>query len=87
MQTVACAVFPAEASPMPPAIFHIRCTRPVEGPISWALLASVATLHDRQIRRLRALKDAAGIDADLPMRIRRVGSIADKPANFSEVAV
>ena len=68
MQTVACAVFPAEASPMPPAIFHIRCTRPVEGPISWALLASVATLHDRQIRRLRALEDATGVDADVAIQ-------------------
>ena len=27
-------------------------------------------LHDRQVRRLRALEDAAGIDADLTIRIR-----------------
>src|SRR5215831_8289525 len=47
----------------------------------------LARLHDRQIRRLRALEDAAGIDADLTKCIRRVASIADKPANFSEVAV
>ena len=30
-------------------------------------------LYDRQVRRLRALEDAAGIDADLTIRIRRVG--------------
>src|SRR6516165_5250745 len=30
----------------------------------------LARLHDRQIRRLRALEDAAGIDSDLTKRIR-----------------
>ncbi len=30
-------------------------------------------LHDRQVRGLRALEDAAGIDSDLTKRIRNVG--------------
>src|SRR5262249_38040402 len=33
-------------------------------------------LHDRQVRGLRALEDAAGIDADLTIVIRLVGSVA-----------
>src|SRR5262245_30843264 len=36
-------------------------------------------LHDRQIRRLRALEDAAGIDSDMTKRIRNVGSVAHQP--------
>ena len=47
----------------------------------------LARLHDRQIRRLRALEDAGGIDADLTKCIRRVASIADKPANFSRFRI
>ena len=39
-------------------------------------------LHDRQVRRLRALKDAAGVDADLTIRIRNVGPVAHQPAGF-----
>ena len=31
---------------------------------------------DRQIGGLRALEDAAGIDADLAQRVRRVGPVA-----------
>ena len=42
----ACAGKPARAISMPPAIFHICCTRLSESPIPWALLASVATLRD-----------------------------------------
>src|SRR5262245_27510699 len=42
-------------------------------------------LHDRQIRRLRALEDAAGIDADLTKRIRNVGSVAHQPADFGKL--
>ena len=42
-------------------------------------------LHDRQVRRLRALEDAAGIDADLTPRVRNVGSVAHQPAGFGEV--
>jgi len=36
----------------------------------------------RQIRRLRTLEDAAGIDADLTPRIRQAGSVAHQPASF-----
>ena len=39
-------------------------------------------LHDRQVRGLGALEDAAGIDADLTTRIRNVGSVAHQPAGF-----
>src|SRR5262249_56426867 len=39
-------------------------------------------LQHRQLRRLRALKDAAGIDADLTKRIGNVGSVGDQPADF-----
>src|SRR5215475_14368269 len=42
-------------------------------------------LYDRQVLRLRALKDATHIDADLTIRIPNVGSIAHQPAGFSIV--
>ena len=44
----------------------------------------LARLHDRQVRRLGALEDAAGIDADLTPRIRKVGSVAHQPAGFGK---
>jgi hypothetical protein len=66
---------------MPPAILHIHCTRPAESPIPWALLTSVATLHDRQIRRLRALEDAPGVHADVAIRINQARSVAHQPAD------
>ena len=39
-------------------------------------------LHDRQVRRLLALEDTAGIDADLTIRVRNAGSVAHQPAGF-----
>jgi hypothetical protein len=36
-------------------------------------------LHDRQVSGVGALEDATGIDADLTIRIRNVGSIAHQP--------
>src|SRR5712672_3610059 len=42
-------------------------------------------LHDRQIRRLRALEDAAGIDSDMTKRIRNGGSVAHQPADFGKL--
>src|SRR5262249_44855964 len=39
-------------------------------------------LHDRQIRGIRALEDAARIDAGLTPRVRKVGSVAHEPADF-----
>src|SRR5262249_7392935 len=42
-------------------------------------------LHDRQIRGLSALYDAAGIDAELTKRIRNVGSVAHQPARRSQL--
>ncbi len=52
----------------------------------WALMTSsnLRRLHDRQVRRLGALEDAAGIDADLTIRIRNVGSVAHQPAGFGK---
>jgi hypothetical protein len=43
-------------------------------------------LHDRQIRRLRPLQDATGINADLTIRIRNVGSVAEQPTGYGKVA-
>src|SRR5258708_24657676 len=42
-------------------------------------------LHDRQVRRLGTLEDAAGIDADLAPRILDAGSVAHQPAGFGIV--
>ena len=41
-----------------------------------------ARLHDRQVRRLGALKDTTGIDAGLTMRIRQARSVAHQPTDF-----
>ena len=41
----------------------------------------VGCMH-RQVGRLRALEDAAGVDADLTKRIRQAGSVAHQPAGF-----
>jgi hypothetical protein len=43
-------------------------------------------LHDQQVRRLGALEDATGIDADLTKCIRNVGSVAHQPTGFGIVA-
>jgi hypothetical protein len=43
-------------------------------------------LHDRQVRRLGTLEDAAGISASLAPCIRNVGSIAHKPASIGKFA-
>src|SRR5262249_12006376 len=40
---------------------------------------------DRQVRRLRALEDATGIDADLMVDIGKIGSVAHQPAGFGKV--
>src|SRR6516165_1564039 len=39
-------------------------------------------LNDRQVRRLGALDDAAGIGTHLPISIRNVGSVAHQSADF-----
>ena len=44
----------------------------------------LARLHDREIRRLRALEDAGGVDADLTVRIHNVASVAHQPADFGK---
>ena len=44
-------------------------------------------LHDRQIRRLRAFKDAAGIDADVAIPIRQARSVAHQTSDFGIKAV
>src|SRR5262245_29644686 len=43
-------------------------------------------LHDRQLGRLRAFEDAAGVDADLTIGIRQARSVAHEPAGFREAA-
>src|SRR3546814_4323325 len=45
-------------------------------------LLELARLRDREVRRLCALEDAAGIDADLTPRIRNVASVAHQPTDF-----
>src|SRR5260370_17865005 len=47
----------------------------------------LACLHDRQLRRLRPLEDAADINADLTKCILNVASVAHHPADLSKVAV
>src|SRR6185295_11669723 len=45
-------------------------------------------LHDRQVRRLRALENPGGIDASLPIRIGKIDSVAHEAAGhgiFSKV--
>ena len=42
-------------------------------------------LHDRQVGRLLAFEDAAGIDAELTTLIRIVGSVAHQPAGLGKV--
>src|SRR6516164_306098 len=39
-------------------------------------------LHDRQVRRLGTLEDAAGIDANLTESILDVGSVTHQPTGF-----
>jgi hypothetical protein len=43
-------------------------------------------LHDRQVRRLRALEHATGIDAHLTIGIRQARSEAHQPAGCGEIA-
>src|SRR5215813_27538 len=47
----------------------------------------LARLHHRQIDRLPALEDAAGIDADLPKHIRKVGPVAHEPADVGKLTL
>src|SRR5262249_51976500 len=42
----------------------------------------LARLHDRQVRRPRALEDATGINAHLTIGIRQTRSVAHQPADF-----
>src|SRR5271157_4596044 len=42
-------------------------------------------LHHRQVGGLGALEDAAGIDADLTIRVREVGSVAHQPAGCDNI--
>src|SRR5262245_41273589 len=50
----------------------------------WALndQFELGRLHDRQFRRLRALEDAAGIDADLAIHFDEVGAVTYQPARL-----
>jgi len=38
-----------------------------------------------KVRRFGALEDAAGIDADLTIHVRKVRSVAHEPADFGKV--
>ena len=44
----------------------------------------LARLHDRQFRRLRALEDAAGINADLAIRVGDARAIAHQPTGLDK---
>jgi hypothetical protein len=46
----------------------------------------VATLHDRQIRRLRALEDATGVDPNLTKPTDNIRSVAHQPTDFRVIA-
>ena len=57
--------------------------RPSIRAVWWLMTSSnFDRLHHRQVRGLRALEDAAGIDADLTIRIRNVASVAHQPAGL-----
>src|SRR6516164_5395483 len=43
-------------------------------------------LRDRQVARLLALEDAAGIDAALTIQVREIGSVAHKAAGCCKLA-
>jgi hypothetical protein len=43
-------------------------------------------LHNRQVRRLGALEDIAGINADLKKTVREIGRIAHQAAGFDSLA-
>ena len=45
----------------------------------------LSRLHDRQVRRLRALEDATRIDADLTIRIQNARSVAHQSAGFGDI--
>jgi len=45
-----------------------------------------ARLHHRQVRRLDALEDAAGIGAELAIRIRNVAELISPPASVTSRA-
>src|SRR5205814_6583154 len=45
----------------------------------------LARLHHRQVRRLRALEDATGVDPHLSKCLSTVGAIAHQPAGFGVV--
>src|SRR5262249_5359116 len=45
----------------------------------------LARLHDRQVRGLRALEDAAGVDTQLAKHIRNVGSVTHEAASCRKV--
>jgi hypothetical protein len=47
----------------------------------------LARLHDRQVRRLGALEDAASIGADLTKRFRNVRSVAHQSTGFGKVTI
>src|SRR5262249_26625202 len=63
---------------------HIEAEHPGGPGIDGQL--ELVRLHDRQVRRLGALEDAAGIDADLTKRILDAGSVAYQPTGFDIVA-
>src|SRR5262245_60762700 len=46
----------------------------------------LARLHYRQVRWLRALENATGINAELTPRIRKVDPVAYQPAGFGKLA-
>ena len=48
--------------------------------------SNLGRLHDRQVGRLLALEDAAGIDAGLTIRIRDAGPVAHQAAGRSKFA-
>src|SRR5215467_13556764 len=45
----------------------------------------LARLQNRQVRGFRTLEDAAGVEADLTIRIQNVSSITHQPAGFGNL--
>jgi hypothetical protein len=60
--------------------WHIDAERPRRFQIDDEL--ELGRLHDRQIGRVGALENSAGVDADLANTVRDVGSVAHQPAGL-----
>src|SRR5262249_25790726 len=74
------------------SITSSAATSSLSGTVRPSILAvddqlELAGLYDWQVRRLRALEDATGIDADLTIHIHNVASVGHQPAGLGKFTV